>query len=57
TTDAAYNLTIYNASSSPYTLKIMAWVAGIFIPIMLAYQVWAYRLFRGKIGSDSELEY
>jgi len=57
TTNKAYNLTIYNASSSPYTLKIMTGVAVIFIPIMLAYQVWTYRLFRGRIGSDSDLEY
>ncbi len=47
--NADYSLTAYNASSSPLTLKIMLIVVLIFIPIILAYQIWAYNLFKGKV--------
>jgi cytochrome d ubiquinol oxidase subunit II len=44
-----YSLTAHNASSSPLTLKIMLVVVIIFLPIVIAYQVWAYHLFKGKV--------
>ncbi|ROQ90249.1 cytochrome d ubiquinol oxidase subunit II [Desulfosoma caldarium] len=47
-----YSLTVHNASSSPLTLKIMLVVAVIFVPIVLAYQGWAYRLFHRKVSLD-----
>lgn len=47
--DPNYSLTAFNASSSPYTLKIMLVVVIIFVPIMLAYQIWAYNMFKDKI--------
>ncbi len=47
--DPNYSLTAFNASSSPYTLKIMLVVVIIFVPIMLAYQIWAYNLFKDKV--------
>jgi cytochrome d ubiquinol oxidase subunit II len=50
--DAQYSLTAYNASSSPLTLKIMLIVVLIFIPIVIGYQIWAYKLFSGKIGAE-----
>ena len=53
----AWSLTIYNASSSPYTLKVMTIVAVIFVPIVLVYQSWTYWVFRKRISTDSELEY
>jgi len=53
----AWSLTIYNASSSPYTLKVMTIVAVIFMPIVLVYQSWTYWVFRKRISVDSELEY
>jgi cytochrome d ubiquinol oxidase subunit II len=53
TLDPAYNLTIYNASSSPYTLKVITIVAAIFIPIILAYQGWTYWIFRKRLSPDS----
>ncbi len=55
--DPAYNLTIYNASSSPYTLKVMTIVALIFVPIVLVYQGWTYYTFRQRITRETELEY
>ena len=48
-TDPARNLTIYNASSSPKTLAIMLTMALIGIPLVLAYTVGIYWVFRGKV--------
>jgi len=50
--NAKYSLTAFNASSSPLTLKIMLVVAGIFVPLVLAYQLWAYLVFKGKIREE-----
>lgn len=41
----------YDAASSPLTLKVMLAVVLMFIPMVLAYQVWAYMLFSKKIES------
>ena len=53
----AWSLTIYNASSSPYTLTVMTIVALIFVPIVLLYQGWSYWIFRKRLGRESTLEY
>ncbi len=45
------SLTIFNSSSSVYTLKIMTVVALLFVPVVIAYQIWTYRVFRQKTGS------
>ncbi|MFY1682623.1 cytochrome d ubiquinol oxidase subunit II [Micromonospora sp. WMMD730] len=50
TGDPAGTLTATNAASTPYTLKIMTWVAVVFTPIVLAYQSWTYWVFRKRIG-------
>ncbi|MFJ2417249.1 cytochrome d ubiquinol oxidase subunit II [Streptomyces brevispora] len=47
----AWNLTVTNASSTPYTLKIMTWCAGIATPVVLLYQGWTYWVFRKRIGT------
>ncbi len=52
TTDPANSLTIYNASSSAYTLQVMSIVALIFVPLVLAYQGYTYWVFRKRISSD-----
>ncbi|MER6977939.1 cytochrome d ubiquinol oxidase subunit II [Streptomyces carpinensis] len=52
TLDADWSLTVTNASSSPYTLKIMTWCAGIATPIVLLYQGWTYWVFRKRIGTQ-----
>ncbi|WP_353943609.1 cytochrome d ubiquinol oxidase subunit II [Streptomyces sp. HUAS MG91] len=46
-----WSLTASNASSSPYTLKIMTWCAGIATPLVLLYQSWTYWVFRKRIGT------
>jgi cytochrome d ubiquinol oxidase subunit II len=47
--DAAYSLTAHSSASSPQTLKIMLMVVIFFLPVVLAYQVWAYFLFKGEV--------
>lgn len=56
-TNPDWSLTIYNASSSPYTLQVMSIVALIFVPIVLVYQAWSYWVFRKRISTKSKLEY
>ncbi len=50
--DPQYSLTIFNSSSSDYTLKIMTVVALLLVPIVIAYQIWIYRLFRQKVTKE-----
>lgn len=52
-----WSLTIYNASSTPYTLTVMSIVALIFVPIVLVYQGWTYWVFRHRITATTPLEY
>jgi cytochrome d ubiquinol oxidase subunit II len=52
--DPAFSLTIYSASSSPYTLRVMTIVALIFVPIILIYQGWTYWIFRKRIAATPE---
>lgn len=51
-----WSLTIYNASSSPYTLKIMTIVALTMVPIVLLYQGWTYWVFRKRV-TEKDLHY
>ena len=48
--DAAWSLTTTNAAATPYTLKIMSWVALVFTPLVLLYQGWSYWVFRRRIA-------
>lgn len=57
TLDPAFSLTIYNAASSPYTLKVMTIVALVFVPVVLIYQAWSYWVFRKRLTADSKLVY
>ena len=50
TTNAAYNLTVNNTASPPYTLKVMTVVAVIFFPIVLVYQAWGYHIFKKRLS-------
>lgn len=53
--DPAYSLTLFNSSSSVYTLKIMTVVALLFVPVVIAYQVWIYRVFRHRVTVEDVL--
>ncbi|MEZ5298053.1 MAG: cytochrome d ubiquinol oxidase subunit II [Ilumatobacteraceae bacterium] len=50
TTDPAYSLTVENASSADYTLKVMTVVALVMTPVVLMYQAWTYWIFRKRVG-------
>ena len=52
--DPKWSLTIFNSSSSQYTLTVMSIVALIFVPIVLAYQGWTYYMFRKRITTDKK---
>ncbi len=45
----ALSLTLFNASSSALTLKIMLAIALLGMPLVILYSLYAYRVFRGKI--------
>jgi len=53
--DPKYSFTIFNSSSSLYTLKVMTIVVIIFVPIVVFYQAWAYKTFMYKI-TEKELK-
>jgi len=44
-----WSLTVYNASSSHKTLAIMAIIAALGMPFVLAYTSVVYWVFRGKV--------
>ena len=46
------SLTVWDASSSQLTLAIMLASVVIFLPIVLAYTAWVYRVMRGPIRAD-----
>ncbi|WP_197379621.1 cytochrome d ubiquinol oxidase subunit II [Mycolicibacterium mengxianglii] len=52
TLNPEWSLTIYNASSTPYTLKIMTWAAAIFAPLVIIYQGWTYWVFRQRVSAE-----
>ena len=54
--DPAATLTAFNSCSSPLTLKIMLGVALVFVPVVIGYQFWVYRLFRHKV-TEEDLAY
>lgn len=53
TLSPAYHLTITNAASSPYTLRVMTIVTLIFLPGVLAYQGWTYWVFRHRVERET----
>ncbi len=52
--DPAAGLTIMNASSSPRTLTTMLVIAGVGMPLVVAYTAFIYRVFRGKLAPGGE---
>lgn len=48
-----HSLTIYNAASSPKTLRIMLIIALLGMPMVVAYTVAIYWIFRGKVKLDA----
>ena len=54
-TNPAFSLTVKNAASGPYALKVMTVVVLLFLPLVLLYQGWTYYVFRKRV-SASDLE-
>ncbi|WP_088041394.1 cytochrome d ubiquinol oxidase subunit II [Bacillus sp. EAC] len=52
----AYDLTVYNASSGNYSLKVMTIVACTLLPFVLGYQIWSYYVFRKRVD-EKDLTY
>lgn len=55
--DQAFNLTITNAASGPYSLKIMTIVTLTILPFVLGYQIWSYFVFHKRVHDKEHLEY
>ena len=51
--DINSSLTVYDATSSHFTLNVMLYAVIIFVPIALAYTVWAYYRMWGKASVES----
>ena len=44
-----FSLNIYNAASTPHTLALMTGAAAVFVPIVLIYQTWSYKIFKDRV--------
>jgi cytochrome bd ubiquinol oxidase subunit II len=47
--DPKSSLTVWDAVSSHRTLQIMFWVVVLFLPLIVFYTSWVYRVMRGKV--------
>jgi len=52
----SHSLTLWDATSSPLTLSWMLGVTILFLPIVLCYTLWAFRVMRGKVTEASITE-
>lgn len=48
-TNPISSLTAWDATSSEHTLLLMLVAAIIFVPIILCYTSWVYKIMRGKL--------
>jgi len=48
-TDLRSSLTVWDSVSSRLTLSIMLWATVIFMPLIIAYTSWAYKVMSGKV--------
>jgi cytochrome d ubiquinol oxidase subunit II len=55
--DKAYNLTVYNAASGAYSLKVMTIVALTILPFVLGYTIWSYIVFKKRVTDKEHLTY
>jgi len=50
-----HSLTLWDSTSSYRTLHYMFWVTVVFLPIVLSYTFWAFRVFTGKVEENKVL--
>ncbi len=53
--DPAASLTVFNAASSTLTLKLMLGAVICVLPVVIAYQIWAFYTFRNPV-TDEDLD-
>jgi cytochrome d ubiquinol oxidase subunit II len=51
------SLTVWDASSSAKTLLIMLWAVIIFLPIVLIYTAWVFRVLKGRLTLEAMHEH
>jgi cytochrome d ubiquinol oxidase subunit II len=56
TTDPNSSLTLWDASSSHKTLLIAFWITVVFLPIVLLYTRWVYKIIWGSITEKTVLQ-
>ena len=52
-TDPSSSLTLWDSSSSHMTLFVMLLATGVFLPLIVLYTSWVYRVLRGKVSPES----
>jgi len=50
--DQSLNITIYNSSTGLQTLQLMSIIALIGMPVVIAYTIFVYRIFKGKTNAS-----
>ncbi|WP_347988842.1 cytochrome d ubiquinol oxidase subunit II [Methylomonas sp. AM2-LC] len=50
------SLTLWDASSSHFTLLLAFWITVVFLPIVLLYTRWVYKIMWGSVTEDSVLK-
>jgi len=50
--EPSMSLTVWDASSSKLTLGVMLGAVALFLPIVIAYTGWVYRVLRGPISAE-----
>jgi cytochrome bd ubiquinol oxidase subunit II len=53
----SHSLTVWDASSSALTLRIMFWSVVVFLPVVLGYTAWVFRVLRGRITLEKLREH
>jgi len=51
-THPGHSLTMWDGVSSHLTLTWMFWATVVFLPIIIAYTIWVFRVMRGKVTVD-----
>ncbi|MDZ5609203.1 cytochrome d ubiquinol oxidase subunit II [Bacillus pseudomycoides] len=57
TLGAANDLTIYNAASGAYALKLMSYFSITILPFVIGSQIWSFYVFKQPVKSNNDLEY
>ncbi|WP_368936926.1 cytochrome d ubiquinol oxidase subunit II [Bacillus sp. SH8-8] len=52
-----YNLSIIDAASGDYSLKVMSYISLGLLPFVLGYQIWSYYVFRKRVDHKEPMEY